>query len=86
MSQTLLMRVERRVYCDVKGLGERIKKARKADSRPLTKLAAEADMSVPNWYAIENEEVKALPEETLRKMENVLGKDFGVRFDDLDRS
>jgi hypothetical protein len=34
-----------------------------------------------NWYRIEAEE-QTLPEETLQKIEEVLGVDFGVVFDD----
>ena len=64
------------------GLGAKIKKAREADSRPLTVICAETGMSAANWYRIENEEVKALPLETLRSIERVLGVDLEVRIDD----
>lgn len=64
------------------GLGAKIKKAREADPRPLTFICAEAGMSAANWYRIESEEIKALPLETLRKIEQVLGADFGVAIND----
>jgi hypothetical protein len=37
-------------------------------------------MTTMNWYRIEAEETKALPIETLRRIEDVLGMDFGVQF------
>ncbi|PHM10984.1 helix-turn-helix domain-containing protein [Nostoc sp. 'Peltigera malacea cyanobiont' DB3992] len=36
-------------------------------------MAAEADISVANWYAIEQERIKVLPLPTLRRIEQVLG-------------
>ncbi len=80
--RSCLMQVERPLRKDVPGLGEKIKQARKADGRPLTKLAALADMSVQNWYSVENEDIKVLPESTLRKIEAALGVDFDVSFDE----
>ncbi|ABW32246.1 conserved hypothetical protein (plasmid) [Acaryochloris marina MBIC11017] len=38
-------------------------------------------MSATNWYRIESEK-QLLPEETLRKIESVLGVDFGIKFDE----
>jgi transcriptional regulator with XRE-family HTH domain len=64
------------------GLGAKIKKAREADSRSLTVICAETGMSAANWYRIESEGVKALPLETLRSIERVLGVDLEVRIDD----
>lgn len=81
MAKTL-MRVRKTIDIDVPGLGQRIRelrKARKSDSRSLTELAAAAGMTTANWYAIEAEEIKALPIETLRRIEEVLGVDFGVK-------
>jgi transcriptional regulator with XRE-family HTH domain len=78
-----LMKVERRKIIPVPGLGERIKVAREADRRSLREICSAAGMSTMNWYRIENEE-QTLPEETLRKIERVLGVDFGVRFDEDD--
>ncbi len=60
------------------GLGQKIKKARESDSRSLTDICSASGMSAANWYRIESEEIKALPLETLRRMEEVLGQDFDV--------
>lgn len=75
------VKVERVQLIDVPGLGARIRKAREADSRPMRELANTAGMTPANWYRIENEEVKKLPEVTLRAIESVLGVDLGVKFD-----
>jgi transcriptional regulator with XRE-family HTH domain len=74
------VKVERTQLVDVPGLGAKIKAARESSDRPLRSLADEAGMTTANWYRIENEEVKRLPEQTLRKIEAVLGVDFGVVF------
>ena len=66
---------------DVPGLGQRIRDARYESGRTITQLAAEADISVANWYAIEQERIKVLPITTLRRIEQVLGIDFGVNLD-----
>lgn len=73
--------VQRTVEVEVFNLNLKIKEARKADSRSITELSAAAGMSAANWYRIESGE-PILPESTLRKIEIVLGVDFGVRFDD----
>ncbi|MEL7037572.1 MAG: hypothetical protein AAFO04_18400 [Cyanobacteria bacterium J06592_8] len=44
-------------------------------------ICRQIEMSPMYWYKIEAEEVKALPEETLRTVENILGIDLGVKFD-----
>lgn len=75
------MKVERTLSVDVPGLGQKIKQAREADPRSLTAICALAGMSSANWYRIENEDTKVLPEETLRKIEQVLQIDLGVTFD-----
>ena len=51
------------------------------DLKLCKQLAASAGMTAANWYVIEAEEIKALPIETLRRIEEVLGVDFGVEFD-----
>jgi len=77
-----LMKVEKRIQKEIPGLGEMIRRTRKIDRRPLTELAALAEMSIPNWYSIENEEMKTLPLATLRRIEAVLGVSFGVYFEE----
>lgn len=63
---------------NVPGLGQRIRDARHKTGRTITQLAAEADISVANWYAIEQERVKVLPITTLKRIEQVLGVNFEV--------
>ena len=74
--------VRRTIVKEVSGLGQRIKQAREADKRSLEVICAEAGISRVYWYDIEKESVRdSLPEETLRKIEKVLGVDLGVNFD-----
>lgn len=75
------MKVSRTTVVDVPGLGERIKRARKADPRSLVQICGLIDITPANWYKIEAEETKVLPIETLRRIEDVLGVDFGVSFE-----
>ncbi len=79
---TSQMKVKRSIEKDVPGLGARIKQAREADSRSLEAICAQAQMSRVYWYDIEAEKIRgALPESTLRKIEEALGVDLGVNFD-----
>lgn len=73
-----LMRVRKVIEGEFPGLGARIKKAREADDRSLVQICAAANMTPANWYRIEAEETKALPLETVRRIEQVLGIDLGV--------
>jgi transcriptional regulator with XRE-family HTH domain len=83
-----LVQVVRTIEVDAPNLGEQIKEARisaQRNGKSLTKIAAEAEMSVQNWYRIEQERQK-LPEETLLLIEKALGVNFGISFDKfLDR-
>jgi len=74
------MRVVKTVSMDVPNLGAQIRAAREADRRPLVKICAEVGMTAANWYRIEAEK-QMLPLDTLQKIEQVLGVDFGVSFD-----
>lgn len=77
------VKIRRSTDVEIKGIGEKIKQARKADGRPVEVLASAADMSRAYWHDIEAERIRdALPEVTLRKIEQVLGVNFGVQFDD----
>lgn len=75
------MKVKKVLEIDVPGLGSRIRQARETDSRSLAEICRQVGMTTMNWYRIENEETKALPIETLQSIEEVLGVDFGVKFD-----
>jgi transcriptional regulator with XRE-family HTH domain len=72
------MKVQKVTEIDVPGLGQQIKQARESDGRKLTRICAEVGMTTANWYKIEGEDTKALPLETLRRIEEVLGVNFGV--------
>jgi transcriptional regulator with XRE-family HTH domain len=66
---------------DVPELGKKIKEAREASRRSVTSLAKEVGISRNYWYQLEAEAVlSGVAEDTLRKIEKVLGVDFGVRF------
>lgn len=74
------MRVVKTIAVDVPNLGQKIRQAREADSRPLVKICAEVGMTPANWYRIEAEK-QMLPLETLIKIEEVLGVSFGIKFE-----
>lgn len=75
------MKVRKVIEIEVTKLGDRIRQAREADSRSLAEICRQMPMSTMNWYRIEAEETKALPIETLQRIEEVLGVNFGVKFD-----
>jgi len=72
------MKVRRVIEVDVPGLGARIRAAREADERSLTQICAAVGMTTANWYKIEKEETKFLPDKTLKNIERVLGVSLGV--------
>lgn len=72
------MKVLKTTVIEVENLGAKIRSARKADKRDLTIICAQIPMSANNWYRIENEQ-QTLPYETLQKIEQVLGVNFGVK-------
>jgi transcriptional regulator with XRE-family HTH domain len=76
------MKVRKVIEIEVVGLGDRIRQVREVDSRSLAEICRQVPMTTMNWYRIEAEETKALPIETLRRIEEVLGVDFGVKFED----
>ena len=83
MTMTVKVRRIIKLEVDVPGLGERIKQAREARGRPVTQMAKEVGISRNYWYQLEAEAVLGgVAEETLRKIEEVLGVDLGVQFDD----
>jgi transcriptional regulator with XRE-family HTH domain len=75
------MKVKKILEIEIPKLGSRIRQAREADSRSLAEICRQIPMTTMNWYRIEAEETKALPIETLQRIEEVLGVDFGVKFD-----
>ena len=79
---TTLMKVRRVTEVEIPGLGAKIKKFREQDPRPLVEICALVGMTSSNWYRIEKEIPTYLPIETLKKIEEVLGVNLGVSFDD----
>ena len=68
---------------EIPDLGKRIKNAREADTRSVTKLAKTVGISRNYWYQLEAEAVLGgVAEDTIRKIEEVLNTDFGISFDD----
>ncbi|MDJ0717559.1 MAG: helix-turn-helix transcriptional regulator [Prochloraceae cyanobacterium] len=75
------MKIQKLVEIKVSGLGRKIEKARKKDSRSLKIICQLASISETQWRRIEAEENKALPLETLRKIEKALGVSFEIDVD-----
>lgn len=74
--------VEHEVY--IPDLGLKIQLARKAINKPLTVLCKEADVSRNYWYQLESGKIPGtVSEQTLRRIEKVLGVNLGVDFDEI---
>lgn len=76
------VQIERVIRIDAPNIGAKIKEVRERDPRSVEELAKAADMTRANWYRIEREENDVLPEPTLRKIEEVLGVNFGISFEE----
>jgi transcriptional regulator with XRE-family HTH domain len=72
------MEVVRKV--SIVDLSEKIKKARIADGRSVQVLATLAEISSVYWYQLENNKRSWVSEEVIRRMEKVLGVEFGIEF------
>jgi transcriptional regulator with XRE-family HTH domain len=67
---------------DFPGLGQKIKRAREGDSRTLTQICKDAEISRSYWHQLENEDLRApATEDIIRKIEATLDIDLGVTFD-----
>jgi ribosome-binding protein aMBF1 (putative translation factor) len=82
MSLTISVKVIRQSETYVPNLHERIKKAREKDGRSAQVLATLADISTAYWYKLEAGTQKWVSEDVLKRIESVLGVDFGVQFND----
>jgi transcriptional regulator with XRE-family HTH domain len=85
VSSALIMRIRQIKEIEVEGLGPRIQQARSAIAgvRSLDQICEEVGVSRTYWYDLESERIKGtLSIENLRKIEQALGADFGVKFDD----
>jgi transcriptional regulator with XRE-family HTH domain len=76
------MKVTLEFAIDVPSLGQKIKQKRQQDLRSLEQLCQLADINPVTWNRIEREKF-SLSRETLRKIEQVFGVDFGVDFKPL---
>jgi len=79
----MTMDVVKQVRVTVPDLSSKVKDARLLDGRSAQALATAAGISTAYWYQIENNQRQWLSEEILRGIENALGIDFGVNFDEL---
>ncbi len=74
--------VEQEIY--VPDLGLKIQEARKAVNKPLTVLCKEANVSRNYWYQLESGKIPGtVSEQTLRRIEQVLGVSLGANFEEL---
>ena len=76
------MRIRQINELEVDGLGEIVRQARLAISqkKSLEQICREVGVSRTYWYDLEKEQIKGtLSVENLRKIEEVLGTDFGVK-------
>ena len=77
------MRIRQVKEVEIEGLGERIKQARLDSRKSLEQICDEVGVSRTYWYDIEKETVRgALSIENLRKIEEVLGVNFGVNLEE----
>lgn len=68
---------------DFPGLGERIRQARENDDRSLSQICRESGISRSYWYQLEAEDLRSsATEEIIRKIEQTLNIDLGVKFGD----
>ncbi len=74
-----LMRIRKVYEIDAPDLAARLKAAREADDRSLAEICRQVGVSAQYWYNLERGSVTTMSFETLRKIEDVLGVDFGVK-------
>ncbi len=82
MVTALMMKIRRVTEIEAPGLGGKIKKIREQDPRSLVEICRLVGMTTSNWYRIEKDLPTYLNIETVQKIEEVLGVDLGVSFDD----
>jgi ribosome-binding protein aMBF1 (putative translation factor) len=72
------MKITKTISVEVKGIGEKIKQARKGDSRTTKDICIELGMCPSNLFRIEKERYEACDIEVLRRIERVLNIDLGI--------
>lgn len=81
MNQLQIKRVKETVL-DIPDLGLKIKFARENDSRSLSQICRECQISRTYWYQLESEDLRSpASEQIIRKIESTLNVDLGVVFD-----
>ena len=78
-----MLRVRQIKEVEIEGLGQKIKNARDAlrGKKSLEQICNEVGVSSTYWYDLEKEKVKGtLSYENLQKIQEVLGVDLGVNF------
>ena len=73
------IRIRRTDEIEAPDLAARLKAAREADKRSLSEICRQIGISNQYWYNIERGTLTTMSLETLRKIEQVLGVDFGVK-------
>jgi len=76
---TTNMKVRRTQEAEIPDLSQRLKEAR--GDTPLSQVARDAGISRLSLRRFEEGAVEAIAYPTLKKLEQVLGVDFGVSFD-----
>ena len=74
-------RIERKEV-EIPDLNVRIAKAQKDSGKAISTVCKMVGFSRSYWYQMVNGKEDAIAEETLRKIEEVLGVNFGVKFND----
>lgn len=81
MNQLQIKRVKETIL-DIPDLGKKIKLARENDSRSLSQICRECEISRSYWYQLESEDLRApASEEIIRRIESILNINLGVNFD-----
>ena len=70
-----------RLEVEVSELPTQLRGALDQSGKSASKLCAEVGISRTYWYRLINGEEEAIAEETLRKIEEALGANFGANFE-----
>lgn len=79
---SVTMMVRKTITAEVPGLLDKIRDAHRQSGKSIEQVCREAKISRQTWYNIENGFLKTgIDYDVLKKIEKVLGVDFGVSFD-----
>lgn len=76
-----LMEVIKEVSVEAPDLPQQLKAARLKDGRRVQLLATLSEISTGYWYKLENGESQKVSKDIVDRIQQVLGIDFGVKFD-----